>query len=80
MTQFSVLVRNVGHNIHNFCFYGEEALAQAMIVNFLDVGHQTAYKHNEANIKLWTTEQGAFNQLHIQLNIAVYSPRHDDKR
>ncbi len=68
------------HNIHNFCFYGEEALTQAMIANILDVGYQVAYKHGEGNIKLWTAEQGAFNQLHIQLDIAVYLPRHDDKR
>ncbi len=68
------------HNIYNFCFYGEEAVIQAMIANILDVGYQVAYKQGEGNIKLWTAEQSAFNQLHIQLDIAVYLPRHDDKR
>ncbi len=68
------------HNIHNFCFYGEEAVTQAMIANILDVGYQVAYKHGEGNIKLWTAEQGAFNQLHVQLDVSIHSPRHDNKR
>ncbi len=68
------------HNIHNFCFYGEEAVTQAMIANILDVGYQVAYKQGEGEIKLWTAEQGAFNQLHVQLDISVHSPRRGDKR
>ncbi|MEE9451827.1 MAG: hypothetical protein V3V61_03615 [Gammaproteobacteria bacterium] len=66
-------------NPHNFCFRGEEAVSQAMIANVLDVAHQAAYKKGEGALKLWTAAQGAFNQLHMQLDINLHSPRRDDK-
>ncbi|MEE9451651.1 MAG: hypothetical protein V3V61_02720 [Gammaproteobacteria bacterium] len=66
--------------VHNFCFYSDEAATQAMIANIFDVGHQAAYRQSKGKLKLWTTEHRAFHQLHIQLDIAVYTPRRDDKR
>ncbi len=67
-------------NTHNFCFYGAESVAQAMIANLFDVAYQAAYKAGQGVIKLWTSTQGHFNQLHVQVDVDVHTPRHDDRR
>ncbi len=68
------------NNAHDFCFYGEEAAVQAVIANILDVGYQVAYRKGEGEVKLWTAQHGAVNQVHVKLDIAVDSSHRDNKR
>ncbi|MEE9452171.1 MAG: hypothetical protein V3V61_05375 [Gammaproteobacteria bacterium] len=67
-------------NAHNFYFYGNEKVSQAIIANILDIGHQAACQHGQGAVKLWTGQHRSYNQLHIQFDLQLNLHRQDDKR